>query len=383
MSATANAECNLPHLPPSHDGLRLILETALDAVVVMNSDGVVTDWNDRAESVFGWSRADAVGRILADLIIPERYRQAHKAGLRRYLESGRGEALGKRLELSALRNGGEEFPVELSISPILDGERVLFVGCLRDVTERNALRVARVELARVSQVMAMGEMAASIAHEINQPLVAIVASGNAAVQWLASAPPDLDKARAALKRVVDNGHHASEVIDGIRLLFKKDGQEKAPQDVNKLIREVLTVLRREVDHHGVSVRTDLFDGLSQVRANQVQLRQVIVNLIINAVDAMSTVVDRARVLRVKTEPHELNYSLITVEDSGIGIEPKNIDRIFDAFYTTKPHGMGMGLSICRSIIENHGGRLSASLAHPNGSIFQVLLPTYADRPTVT
>jgi PAS domain S-box-containing protein len=382
MSA-ANAQCNLPHLPASRDGLRLILETALDAVVVMNSDGVVTDWNDRAESVFGWSRADAVGRTLADLLIPERYRQAHKTGLRRYLESGRGDALGRRLELFALRNNGEEFPVELSISPIQDGERILFVGCLRDMTERNALRLARVELARVMQVMAMGEMAASIAHEISQPLVAIVASGNAAVRWLASAPPDLDKARAALKRIVDNGHHASEVINGIRLMFKKDGQQKLPQDVNKLIREVLTVLRREIEHQRVSVRTELFDGLPQVMANQVQLRQVIVNLITNAVDAMSTVADRARVLRVKTESHELNYSLITVEDSGIGIDPKNIDRIFDAFYTTKPHGMGMGLSICRSIIESHGGRLSASLAHPYGSVFHVFLPTDAVRSTVT
>src|SRR5262249_15195701 len=143
---------------------------------------------------------------------------------------------------------GEEFPVELSVSPIQDGENILFVGCLRDITERNAVRFARAELARVMQVMAMSEMAASIAHEINQPLTAIVANSNSALRWLAGAAPDLDKARAALKRIADNGHHASEVIGGIRLIFKKEGQAKAPQDVNKLIREVLTLVRREVEH---------------------------------------------------------------------------------------------------------------------------------------
>src|SRR5215471_13032603 len=239
MSAIANAERNLPRLSPSRDGLRLIMETALDAVVVMNSDGVVADWNDRAAGVFGWSRDEAVGRTMADLIIPERNRRAHKTGLRRYVDSGQARILSRRIELSGLRKNGEEFPVELSISAIQDGENILFVGCLRDITERIALRFARTELARVMQVMAMGEMAASIAHEINQPLAAIVASGNAAVRWLAGAPPDLDNARDALNSVVDNAHHASEVISGIRSMFKKDGQELIPQDVNKLIREVL------------------------------------------------------------------------------------------------------------------------------------------------
>ena len=374
MSTIANAEWNLPRLSPSRDGLRVILETALDAVVVMKSDGVVADWNDRAVSVFGWSRDEAVGRTMADLIIPERNRQAHRNGLRRYLESGRAEILGKRIELSGLRKNGEEFPVELSVSPIQHGEDVLFVGCLRDITERNAVRFARAELARVMQVMAMSEMAASIAHEIKQPLAAIVASSNSAQRWLGMETPDLDKARASLKRIVDSGRHASGVIDGIRLMFKKEGQAKAPLDVNKLVREVLTLVRREVEHQRVSVRTELFGGLPQILANRVQLRQVIVNLIMNAVDAMSAVTDHPRIMRVTTDVHESN-SHITVEDSGIGIEPNNIDHIFDAFFTTKPHGMGMGLAICRSIIETHGGRLWVSPAQPHGSIFHVLLPT--------
>jgi PAS domain S-box-containing protein len=375
VSTTADAKPTPPRPSRHGDGLRLILETTLDAVVVLNADGVVADWNDCAVGVFGWSREEAIGRTLAELIIPERYRDAHRNGLRRYLETGQGDVLGRRIEVSGLRKNGEEFPVELSISPLQDGESVLFVGCLRDITERNALHLARVELARVTQMMAMGEMAASIAHEINQPLAAMVANANAGLRWIAPATPDLDEARAALKRVVSEGLRASEVIRGIRSMFKKDDRANAPQDVNQLVREVLTLVRGEVENQCVSVHTELFDELPQIPANRVQLQQVILNLTRNAVDAMSAVVNRARILRVKTEIHELDHLLIAVEDSGTGIDPQNIDRIFDAFYTTKSHGMGMGLSICRSIVESHGGRLSVSRGQPHGSIFHVLLPT--------
>jgi len=374
-SRTAKKGEGLFHLSPQRDRVRLILETALDAVVIMKSDGIVADWNDRAMSVFGWSRDEAVGRTMADLVIPERYREAHRKGLRRYLETGKGEVIGRRIEVSGLRKNGEEFPVELSISPIQDGESILFIGCLRDITEHNALRLARLELARVMRRMAMGVTAASIAHEITQPLAAITANGSAALRWLSGTTPKLDEACAALKEIIADGHRTGEVIKSIRSLFKMDAQAKARQDVNELIREVLALVRGEVENHRVSVRTELFDGLPQVPANQVLLRQVIVNLIMNAVDAMSTVVNRPRVLGVKTEVHESNYLLISVEDSGIGIDPMNIDRIFEPFFTTKSHGMGVGLSICQSIIENHGGRLSASLGQPYGSIFRVFLPT--------
>jgi PAS domain S-box-containing protein len=369
--------------PPysGRDELRPILETALDAVVVMKSDGLVADWNDRAVGIFGWSRDEAVGRIMADLIIPERYRDAHRQGLRRYLESGKGEVIGRRIEVSGLRKNGEEFPVELSISPIQDRENILFIGFLRDITERRALRLARAELARVTRRMAMGEMAASIAHEIKQPLAAIAANGNAGLRWLASdATPDIERARAILKHIVNDTHRASEVIDGIRLMFKNEGQAKTLQDLNELIREALTLVRVEVENQRVSICAELSAELPQVPANQVQLRQVIVNLIVNAVDAMSTVANRARVLRIKTERHKLDGVLITVEDTGIGIEPQNLDRVFDAFFTTKSHGMGMGLSICRSIIEGHDGRLSVTLAQPHGSIFHVSLPTGTIHP---
>ena len=380
MSIIGNAGTD--YLYPRRDDLRPILETALDAVVVMKSDGIVADWNDRAAAVFGWSREEAVGRVMADLVIPERYREAHRKGLRRYLESGKGEVVGRRIEVSGLRKNGEEFLVELSISPIQDRENILFIGFLRDITELQALRLARAELGRGMRRMAMGEMAASIAHEIKQPLAAISANGNAGLRWLTRATPDIERACDVLKRIVSDTQHASEVIDGIRSMFKNEGQAKTMQDVNELIREALTLVRTEVENQHVSICTELSAELPQVPANQIQLRQVMVNLITNAVDAMSAVTNRARVLRIKTEEHKLDGVLITVEDSGVGIEPQNLDRIFDTFFTTKSQGMGMGLSICRSIVESHEGHLSVAAAQPHGSIFHVSLPTGAIRPKV-
>jgi PAS domain S-box-containing protein len=375
MSDIANLERDLPRLMRHGDELRLLLETALDAVVVMTSDGIVAEWNDRATNVFGWSRDEALGQTMADLIIPERYREAHKSGIRRYLETGRGEVLGRRVEVSGVKKNGDEFPLELSISPVLDDGRIVFVGCLRDISDRNALRLARADLARVRQKMAMGEMAASIAHEIKQPLAAIATNANAGLRWLRTLEPDLAEARVALKRVVDDCHRADEVINGIRTMFRKDIPVMVPQDINELVREVLSLVRGEVENQQVSVRTELLQELPPVLGNQVQLRQAIVNLIVNAIDAMSAVIGRPRMLQLKTEPQGFDSVLLSVEDSGTGIETTDINRIFDAFFTTKSHGMGMGLSICRSIIENHGGRLSVSPGRPHGAIFQVLLPT--------
>jgi two-component system, LuxR family, sensor kinase FixL len=253
VATIAKPKPTLHRLARQGSGLRLILDTALDAVIVMKSDGVVVDWNDRAVDIFGWSRDEAVGQKMANLIIPERYRRGHEDGLRRYLETGEAEILGRRIEVSGLRKNGDEFLVELSVSPFLDGETILFVGCLRDITEHHALRSARVELARVMQMMAMGEMAASIAHEINQPLGAIGTNAAAGLRWLASPTPNIEEARTVLKNIRNDSQRASEAIAGIRSMFKKDGQVMTSQDVNQIIREVLTVVRREIENQRVWV----------------------------------------------------------------------------------------------------------------------------------
>ena len=221
----------------------------------------------------------------------------------------------------------------------------------------------------------MGQMAASIAHELNQPLAAIVTNGNAGLRLLANTTPDLDEVREALKRIVSDGHRASQLIGTIRSMFKKDGQKKAPVDVNQLIQEVLGLMQGELQNQQVSLQTELEAQPIQVLGDRVQLQQVILNLITNAIDAMGSVTERPRVLRVRSETNESDAVVVTVENSGAGIDPKSTDRIFDTFYTTKSHGMGIGLAICRSIIEAHGGRISASPGNPHGAVFQVVLPT--------
>jgi len=374
MSANADPE-NVPtRASPPADALRLVLETALDAVVLMREDGVVAGWNDHAVTLFGWARAEAVGRTMADLIIPERYRAAHKNGLQRYLASGRATVLGQRAEVSGIRKNGEEFPLELSIAAV-PGERPLFVGFLRDLTERNTLRQTRAEVARMSQQMAMGQMAASIVHEIKQPLAAIAANAGAGERWLARERPDIEEARAAFKRVAGDSRRANAIIEEIRLMFRHDGMTLAALDVNGLIREVLSLMRADLDSHRITIDTALSDGLAPVHGNAVQLRQVMVNLIANAADAMSAVASRPRLLRLGTQASAPDGLLITVEDSGSGIDPSQAERIFEPFFTTKSHGMGMGLSICRSIVEHHGGQLSVAPGRIHGSIFQVSLPT--------
>jgi signal transduction histidine kinase len=231
------------------------------------------------------------------------------------------------------------------------------------------------ELARVARLTTMGTMTTSIAHEINQPLAAIVANGGAGLRWLGRSPPDLDEVRSVLESIVSDGHRASDVIGSVRKMFKKNGQYKAPVDVNNLIREVLNLVQGELRSQRVLIQTELFEHVPQVLGDRVQLQQVLLNLILNAVEAMASITDRSRFLHLKSECHESNSVLVTVEDSGIGIDSSDMDHLFDAFYTTKSKGMGMGLAICRSIVEAHGGRIWASSNAVHGSAFYVKLPS--------
>ena len=247
----------------------------------------------------------------------------------------------------------------------------------REAADQAHTASMQAELARVARLTTMGEMAASIAHEINQPLTAVVTNANAGLRWLKGPPPNLDEARAAFKRIVDAGGHGSDIIGTIRTMLKKGTQQKTELGINELIFDVMTLVRGELQIHNVSVQTELVDDLPHVVADRIQLQQVILNLIMNAVEAMVAVTDRPRVLCIRSEKHEPAGVLVTVEDSGTGIDLEDVDRVFEAFFTKKAEGMGMGLSICRSIVEAHGGRISASRAHPHGSAFQVVLPTDA------
>lgn len=240
----------------------------------------------------------------------------------------------------------------------------------------DALRTTHSELSRVRSITAAGQMAASIAHEINQPLAAIVTNGSAGLRWLSHPKPDhLEEVRTALERIVREGNRASQVIDGIRATFKNDGRERALLDVNQLIREVLALLDSELRAGQVLVHTELSPEPLTVLADRVQLQQVIANLITNAIEAMSTVGDRARILRLMSMIDKRDGALISIEDSGPGIDRENLRHIFHPFFTTKPQGMGMGLAISQSIVKSHGGSLSAAPEYPHGAIFHVALPT--------
>jgi signal transduction histidine kinase len=244
-----------------------------------------------------------------------------------------------------------------------------------EATSRSAIG----KLAHMNQVATAGELSASIAHEVNQPLAAIVTNANAALRWLKHQTPDLDEVSAALNRVVSAGHRASEVIGSVRAMFKNDSQQKTPVDLNALIQDVLGLLHGELQTQGILVQTGLSRPLPLVLGHNGQLQQVVLNLIRNAADAMAPVSSRARVLGVKTAVYESDGVLVLVEDSGMGIDPKNLERIFESFFTTKSQGMGMGLSICRSIIEAHDGKLWASSGTGRGSIFNIQLPVFRPR----
>jgi two-component system, NtrC family, sensor kinase len=232
----------------------------------------------------------------------------------------------------------------------------------------------QLELARVSRLTTMGAMTASIAHEINQPLAAIAANANAGLRWLARPSPDIEEVHAALKRINADAHRAGEIIQSVRSIFKKAPQQGAPVDVNAVIEEVLALVHGELINQQIAVKTDLDRDLQPVRADRVQLQQVILNLITNAVEAMSAGEARPRLLTVATRPQDGDGVLIRVQDSGPGIDPGGKERIFDAFFSTKSSGMGMGLFICRSIVEAHGGHLWATSAESGGAVFNLVLP---------
>jgi signal transduction histidine kinase len=253
----------------------------------------------------------------------------------------------------------------------------LIVQILRRRRAEQAMQSTQSELARVARATTMGEMTASIAHEVNQPLAAIVASGGAGLRLLNGPTADLDKAKAAFKRIVEEGHRASDVISTIRAMFKKDSQSREPVDLNQVVLDVLALLLSQAQTNDVAIRTGLDESLPMIRGDRVQLQQVILNLAVNAIEATAGIAGRERIVRIDTGIGGGGEIVLSVEDTGSGIAPAAMDRVFEAFYTTKANGMGMGLSICRSIVEAHDGRLSVARGSPVGTIFRAILPTSA------
>jgi C4-dicarboxylate-specific signal transduction histidine kinase len=253
-----------------------------------------------------------------------------------------------------------------------------FVGAVMDVTAakraEEAIQAAQAELAHVARMTTLGELTAWIAHEVNQPLAGIVTNGTACLQWLGQKTPALDEARSAVEDMIGDAQRAGDVILEIRALSRKTAPKRAALDINELIQGVVRLVTREAQAHGASVRLELAPALPAVVGDRVQLQQVVINLVINAIQAMASVTARPRELSIRSRRNEAGHVLIEVADSGHGIGSTNLEQLFKAFFTTKPAGMGMGLSICRSIIEAHGGNVWATDNTPSGAVFHFTLP---------
>ncbi len=291
-----------------------------------------------------------------------------------------GEKSDYEVEFRILLPGGTVKYIHTIGHPVLNasGDLVQFVGNSMDISAgkraEEALRQAQADLARVNRVTTMGELTASLAHELNQPIAAAITNANTCLRWLTRDHPDVEEARAAVMRIAKDGTRAAEIISRIRLLFKKGTPQRELVDVNEVIREMIVLLGGETTRYSISARTELAADLPQVMGDRVQLQQVLMNLMINGIDAMKDV-DGTRELSIKSQPAENEQLLVSVSDTGVGLPPQQADQIFNAFFTTKPHGTGMGLRISRSIVESHGGRLWAADNLPRGARFYFTLPT--------
>jgi len=334
-------------------------------------------WSDETYRIYGLTPGESAvtpAEMLARIHPEDRPIWSHAAA-----EGARGGAR-YDLEYRVVRPNGELRIVHSQgdLTRDASGRPRSVFGTIQDITERmqaaEALHEAQMELAHSNRVTAMGQLTASIAHEVNQPIAAAVANAEAASRWLAVRPPDLEEVRQSLGAIIENGKRAGDVIGRIRALIRKAPTQKERFDLNEAILDVIALTRSETLRHAVAVQTQLAEGLPRVEGDRVQLQQVILNLILNAVEAIGSLAERTRELRISAEMDAARGVLVAVRDTGPGLGQTNVDRLFEAFYTTKPNGMGMGLTICRSIIEAHGGRLWASANEPQGAVFQFTLP---------
>ncbi len=358
--------------------LAAIVESSHDAIVSKSLNGVITSWNKGAERMFGYAAEEAVGQNIT-MIIPPGRRDEERTIIEQLM---RGERV-DHFETVRMRKDGSLLDVSLTISPMKDASgRVVGASKLaRDITERKraeeALRQAQTDLAHASRLTTMGELTASLAHEVKQPIAAAVTDANTCVRWIMRDEPDLKEAREAAWRIVKDAKRASEIINRVRLLFKKGTPQRELVDVNEVAREMLVLLGDEASRHSISVRTELAEDLPHVIGDRVQLQQVLMNLIMNGVDAMHDV-DGPRELTIKSQRAQNNELLLSVSDTGVGLPRHQADEIFKPFFTTKTHGTGMGLRISRSIVESHSGRLWAADNPPRGASFCFTLPTKAE-----
>jgi PAS domain S-box-containing protein len=357
---------------------RTFVDHATDGFFLMDEELTVVDVNRQACAALGYSGEELIGRQPRHFDVG-----LDEAAIARLAERARSETV--TFETLHRRKDGTVLPVEIRVRTFEEREKRFYVALARDISERklaeatlrdkdHALQSARDELARVSRVTMMGELTAAIAHEVNQPLGAMVANAAACTRWLAADPPETAKSRRALESIAADGRRASEIIGRIRALVKRQAPRKQLVDVNLKVAQVIELAADEVRRNGIVLRTELAEGLPRVEGDRVQLQQVLLNLILNAIEAMSEIRDRARELTIVSRRDGPNAVLVEVRDTGPGLGPERAAQVFEPFYTTKSDGLGIGLSISRSIVEAHGGQLWVNPNEPHGAIFRFSLP---------
>jgi two-component system, LuxR family, sensor kinase FixL len=357
---------------------RRVVEAAPNAMIMVNQEGQITLANQQAEKTFGYPREEILGRPI-EILVPERVRSDHRGFRHDYLCDPQARPMGAGRELFGRRKDGSEVPVEIGLSPIHTSKGLLVLASIVDITERKLAELEaarqRHDLAHLARVTALGELSNSLAHELTHPLTAILSNAQAAQRFLAADDVDLDEVREILNDIVTQDQRAGEVIHGLRLLLKKgELQEHCDGiDLNEVIRDVVNLMRSDLINRNVTVDTDLAQNLPAITGDRVQLQQVLLNLALNGCEAMGDYNSSERRLLIASlwENGEVRVS---VSDSGSGIPGEKMEQVFERFFTTKKEGMGLGLSVCRTIIDAHRGKIWATNNAGRGATFHLSLP---------
>jgi PAS domain S-box-containing protein len=356
--------------------IRRLVDANIVGIVIWDFQGRIIETNQAFLDIVGYAREDLASLRWTELT-PAEWRDVDDQAFAELKAAGTVQPREKEY----FRKDGSRVPV-LVARAVFEWNPDEGVAFVLDLTERKhvegALRDAQANLAHVMRITTLGELTASIAHEVNQPLAGVVANAEACLRWLDRETPDLEEARQSVRWIMDDGNRASEVIRRVRALARKTSIERVALDLNEVIREVTALVQGELISHAVSLRMELALTPSTILGDRVQLQQVIINLVMNGIEAMQSVTERPRELVIRSRQAETGQVLVSVTDCGVGISAENANRLFNAFFTTKSSGMGMGLAICRSIVEAHGGRLSASGNDGPGATFQFVLPVHQE-----
>ena len=357
-----------------------ILDTAVDGIITISERGIVESFNRAAERIFGYRAAEVIGHNVS-MLMPSPYRDEHDRYLDSYLTTRRKKIIGIGREVEGRRKDGTTFPLELSVGEVVTTQGRTFTGMVRDITDRKQAeaesRRRMNEMAHMMRVRSMGDLASGLAHEVNQPLTAIISNAQACLRLIDSNRADPETIRESLQQIARQGERAGEVIRRLRKYVQKGELERSPADLNTSVVEVLELLQHEMQVHNVRSFVNTASLLPRTMVDRVQIEQVLLNLIRNAIEAMANAGSRPAELFVDTREMEMDGNTgirVSVRDTGPGIPKDMAERFFEPFYTTKDDGLGQGLSICRRIIEAHGGRIWAEPAEPSGANFQFWLP---------